>query len=212
MNRSNQLVMQSDPTPGKIYPVETAELILGRDQTCHLVINDVEVSRKHARLTCQENGECFIEDLGSTNGTFINDQRISVITRLNHGDQVSLGGKVILVFNSNFDPDATSLSAVSSAEKLVLKNLVEEKPISQPEEIQAAPSLPVEKVPVTPMPGPTKKPRGRVVFIVLLILLGCLCVALSFIIIRFLFNAPPQFWCDLLPFIYKPELYPQCIP
>lgn len=49
------------------------------------------VSRLHARLTLEE-GSLFLEDLNSTNHTFVNNQRITGKTQLHHGDELSLGG------------------------------------------------------------------------------------------------------------------------
>ena len=65
-----QLVVQKGPTPGKVYELIQEEISIGRDITNRIVINDAEVSRKHARLKFQS-GAYVIEDLGSTNGTAV---------------------------------------------------------------------------------------------------------------------------------------------
>ena len=74
-SQTYQLVMQKGPNPGKIFELVQEELTIGRDITNRIVINDPEVSRKHARLVLQS-GSYVIEDLGSTNGTFLDDKRI----------------------------------------------------------------------------------------------------------------------------------------
>ena len=75
MQSNFRLVMRSGPTVGKVYPLDKNELFLGRDLSNDIVINDPEISRRHSRLFLQ--GNTFaIEDMGSTNGTFVNGQRL----------------------------------------------------------------------------------------------------------------------------------------
>ena len=71
-----QLVMRVGPSPGKTYPLTLNEIIIGRDISCDIVINDAEISRNHCKLVLQ--GDSYwVEDLGSTNGTHVNDRRVS---------------------------------------------------------------------------------------------------------------------------------------
>jgi hypothetical protein len=92
-----QLVMRTGPTTGKTYPLEASEINIGRDPSNHIVINDAEVSRKHARLLFQE-GSYVLEDLGSTNGTYANGQRLMGPYQLRHGDLVLLGENISMAF------------------------------------------------------------------------------------------------------------------
>lgn len=64
--------------------------IIGRDAGNQIIINDKLVSRHHAQLTVSENGEVTIKDLGSSNGTFVNGNRITEMF-LNTGDIVKCG-------------------------------------------------------------------------------------------------------------------------
>lgn len=66
------------------------EIVVGRDPTCDHVFDHPMVSRRHAKLTRTRSG-VTVEDLGSSNGTFVNGQRISAPTPLNVGDVISLG-------------------------------------------------------------------------------------------------------------------------
>ena len=93
-----QLVMRSGPTPGATYPLEGDQLTIGRDSSNAVAINDAEISRKHARLTFQ-GGKYVIEDLGSTNGTFVNGQRLSGPFVLKSGDVVSFGEQIVLMYD-----------------------------------------------------------------------------------------------------------------
>ncbi len=62
----------------------------------HLGVNDSKVSSKHARLTVK-NGECWIEDLGSTNGTWVGTARIKAPTRVGPGVQIRVGQTLIRI-------------------------------------------------------------------------------------------------------------------
>jgi pSer/pThr/pTyr-binding forkhead associated (FHA) protein len=74
-SQSYQLVVNSGPNIGKVYPLTQSEIVIGRDPTNDIVINDAEVSRKHARLMLQA-GSYVLEDLGSTNGTYVGGQKL----------------------------------------------------------------------------------------------------------------------------------------
>ena len=65
------------------------DLRIGRDE-CDIMLADPEVSRWHAALR-QVDSELAIEDLGSTNGTWVNGHRIEAVTPLRLGDRVRLG-------------------------------------------------------------------------------------------------------------------------
>jgi DNA-binding winged helix-turn-helix (wHTH) protein len=77
-------------------PLTDGEHIAGRDVECSLVIDATTVSRQHARITVVS-GTATLEDLGSTNGTHVNGERISTPTRLVPGNEVALGTEVLQV-------------------------------------------------------------------------------------------------------------------
>ena len=90
VSQQYQLVMRTGPTMGKAYGLGKNEVAIGRDPSNDIVINEAEVSRKHARLFLR--GEIYVlEDLGSTNGTFVNGQRLISPQELRPGDMVLLG-------------------------------------------------------------------------------------------------------------------------
>lgn len=94
-----QFVMRSGPTPGVTFPLDGDQLTIGRDSNNGVAINDAEVSRKHARLTFQ-GGKYVLEDLGSTNGTFVNGQRLAGPAVLKPGDVISLGEQIVLMYDA----------------------------------------------------------------------------------------------------------------
>lgn len=71
--------------------------VAGRAEDCELHIDADTVSRRHARITARS-GKLVIEDLSSTNGTFINDVRVRALTPLSPGDRVRLGKAPLLVY------------------------------------------------------------------------------------------------------------------
>lgn len=77
-------------TENRTYDLATARLILGRDTSNNIVVNDINASRSHAELRFEPQGVWSITDLGSTNGTTVNGSRISS-QPLNNGDRITIG-------------------------------------------------------------------------------------------------------------------------
>ena len=74
------------------------ELVIGRHaEGAGQLADDEEISRLHARVTLAPDGSCSIEDLGSTNGTFVNGLRISTARTLAEGDTIELGQTMLTV-------------------------------------------------------------------------------------------------------------------
>lgn len=94
-NVTHRLVVRRGPQPNQVYELTGDVTNLGRDITNDIVINDREVSRHHLRFMRGIEGYT-IEDLGSTNGTFINGKRVQGAQPLNNGDMVGLGETVTL--------------------------------------------------------------------------------------------------------------------
>lgn len=94
--------VQASPTTIEVLwmkqslPLTDGEHIAGRDAECSLVIDGTTVSRRHARITVAH-GAATIEDLDSTNGTYVNATRISAPTPLVSGDEFALGSEVLRV-------------------------------------------------------------------------------------------------------------------
>jgi FHA domain-containing protein len=96
---SYRLIVRRGPQPNQVYELSTELSNLGRDITNDIVINDREVSRHHLRLTLGSDG-LTIEDLGSTNGTFVNGKRVTGTISLKNGDMLGLGETVTLQYEA----------------------------------------------------------------------------------------------------------------
>jgi len=96
-----QVLQGSDA--GREYGLVDREIVLGRDAACQIVVDDRAASRRHARLICQDNAY-LIEDLQSTNHTYVDGQPISSRVRLKDKSQVRIG-QTLFLFRSSL-PDA----------------------------------------------------------------------------------------------------------
>lgn len=94
-NRSNRnlptkILVTDGPLTGTTIPLGQASLIVGRSPDSALVLDDSYSSARHARFFSAE-GQWFVEDLQSTNGTYVHGQRIDHPTPVTPGDTVTIG-------------------------------------------------------------------------------------------------------------------------
>ena len=78
---------------GRTYPL-TQEITLGRAAGCQVTIDDTYASQLHARVF-QRDGTVYVEDLGSTNGTYLNRSKVSGPMVLQRGDKLQIGNTVL---------------------------------------------------------------------------------------------------------------------
>src|SRR3954469_3094251 len=89
------------------------ELVIGRSTPgAGSLGGDGEISRVHGRFYRDASGQLLVEDLGSTNGTFVNGSRISAATPLKPGDQVRVGQTTMTVEGGAVDAGATRVGHV----------------------------------------------------------------------------------------------------
>ena len=90
-------------------------MLLGRHSECDIVLSGSDVSRKHARLlSC--NGQIFIEDLGSTAGTFLNNEKIPETTSVKMGDIIKIANYEIVLSGNSHHPESVPVFQQPAAE------------------------------------------------------------------------------------------------
>ena len=137
------LVVERGPVSSLRFALQQDQVTIGRSAGNELVLADAEVSRRHARVLRRADGYA-VEDIGSTNGTFVNGQRISHLTLLQDGDTIDLGDTVRLRFIS---PRAVAPAAA-------------EPPVAiseRPTEMLVAPPYAAAEA-ARPQPAPTYSP------------------------------------------------------
>jgi hypothetical protein len=225
MGTSYRLILQSGTGSGTEYPLEKTDLFLGRDMSNDIVVNDSEVSRRHAHLV-MEGTTYRIEDLGSTNGTFIRGQRLAAPVLLRPGEIITIGEKVVLRFealvtdvNSTIAVQRGAPQAVQQPVAPVAAPVPMPSPVAPPQAqpyappVQAAPVYPPQAqaytpIPVTPaypvagmnppyQPPAKKKSKG---LIILLILIG---IVVLFCVIPAIIIEVTDSYCALFPGIFN---------
>jgi predicted component of type VI protein secretion system len=159
---SNRLTVRQGPAPGKLFELVKDVVTIGRDVNNDIVLNDAEVSRNHARLTAQSGGY-LIEDLASTNGTFVNGQRLIGPKLLNPGDVVGLGETIVLEFNFVADAGATVVSSAPMGEPMMAPPPPAPEPMPPPtmaEPMYSEPSTMPPMAPPPPAPEPVMMGTG----------------------------------------------------
>jgi diguanylate cyclase (GGDEF)-like protein len=83
---------------GKMYKLDKPEFIMGRSPETQVHVEDDGISRKHCRIVVTADGNFQLEDLGSTNGTFLNGTRVD-IAPLADGDKIQIGASSVIKFS-----------------------------------------------------------------------------------------------------------------
>jgi pSer/pThr/pTyr-binding forkhead associated (FHA) protein len=212
MAPSFTLTMKAGPDAGQQTQLQRHSLLIGRDPVCDLPVNDVEVSRRHARLLAQSGGYS-IEDLGSMNGTFVNEQRITTILSLKDGDTVRLGDTIVFVYEELADEEEETRGMPVDTEPAPppappAPRADPQKPISRPAPRSAPQPDPLESSPLDkfeelPAPSTRRRPRRQGMRLPLftspwmtvaaLVLAAVLCMSV-FLYLVDVFNL----WCSLL--------------
>jgi outer membrane biosynthesis protein TonB len=133
------------PASGSAHALEEG-LVIGRSSEGFGTLGgDPEISRRHAQISRTPEGRLYISDLGSTNGTFVNGERISGSAWLSPGDVIKAGQSTLKVSGGAADAGATRIG---------------ESPTSAPTRTGAEPPPPAPEPPAAPTPPPAPEPAA----------------------------------------------------
>jgi pSer/pThr/pTyr-binding forkhead associated (FHA) protein len=109
-----RLVMRRGPTLGAVYELQDESITIGRGRTNGIIIHDNEVSREHCRLM-RVMDDYEVEDLNSSNGTFVNGQRVTRTWLLKPGALVELGDTITLEYERDIVNASTTETETQEA-------------------------------------------------------------------------------------------------
>ena len=187
MSPSFRLVLKSGQNAGQEFSFDVDEVTIGRDLGNSVVINDPEVSRRHARLYYQ-GVNYVIEDLGSTNGTSVNGQRLVGPYILRSGEVITFGEHTNLLFES-VSPDLEATVAAfrpPESEETIMPPRADMGVMQPPPAFSPTPepaAAPFSgKVPASPKIA--AKPKRKltplvIVLIVVVVILACGCIVFA---------------------------------
>lgn len=185
MSPSFRLVLKSGQNTGQEFSFDSDEVSIGRDLANSVVINDPEVSRHHARLY-RQGANYVIEDLGSTNGTSVNGQRLVGPYILRTGEVITFGEHTNLLFEVvSPDMDATIAAFRPAAQEETVMppraemGVMQPPPAFTPEPAPATPPF-SGQVPASPKVAAKQKRKLSplvVILIVVVVVLVCGCIA-----------------------------------
>ena len=109
------LTIRSGSQTGRVFPLTGDRFVVGRTEECQLILEDLQVSRQHCAFNVLPDGRAFLEDLGSTNGTFVNEQRVGPPVLLHGNERIRVGDVVMVTSLSEPRQAATSAMPVPGA-------------------------------------------------------------------------------------------------
>ena len=125
-----KLSFKAGKLAGREETFSVNEVIVGRNPAHPLSVNDAQVSRDHLRIFFKD-GEFFLEDLGSTNGTYINGKQVRKPVPLKDGDLVSFGENNVFEFSTI---KSAGEEGKAEEEEPIIETAVEESEVIEKEE------------------------------------------------------------------------------
>ncbi len=152
---SFKLTVRQGPRPNLVFELDGDSYTIGREAGTEIVIEDAQVSRRHATLTRQGN-TYLLEDIGSTNGTYVNGKRVTAPVLLSNGDMIGLADTIVLAVQAPLamSADATVVSDVAHYD--AARYTPPTQPAFTPPKVQQA--APQQGVPQYAAPQPAYSP------------------------------------------------------
>jgi pSer/pThr/pTyr-binding forkhead associated (FHA) protein len=143
------LTVLSGPDAGQVFTFDGVSTVIGRSSACDLLLHDSSLGRRHCEIR-QEQGKIVLADLGSVNGTFVNEQEERITTyTLNSRDEIRLGKSLLRIEFPQLEEAHRPLPPPSPPP-------VEAKPSPPPQRREPAPPRP------SPTPPVQEPPRAQV--------------------------------------------------
>ncbi len=205
---SFRLIVRTGPNPGMVFELTEEILMTGRDVTNDIVIGDAEMSRQHARLT-RTPGGYVLEDLGSTNGTFVNGERLMAPRVLNPGDLVGMGETVTMTFDAVSPESAETVARPAGSPAKAVPPVQQAPPPPVQQAVPPVQQVVPHAVAAAPAAGaaPAAPRKSRTT---LAIAIGG-CMVLLLICVGILYFMPLEWWCVLLtPLQFLGFSFPGC--
>jgi pSer/pThr/pTyr-binding forkhead associated (FHA) protein len=118
-----RLIMKEGPTPGEVFPLRGDEIRLGRGRGLDITIDSPGVSRLHACIR-REGHQHQLEDAGSSNGTYLNGQRLTEPCILGAGDTIRLGAVILFEYQPD-QAEATRIDHQKDVSSTIAENMLE---------------------------------------------------------------------------------------
>lgn len=203
-----RLIIVAGPDLGMEWAFKVPEIVLGRDEDCELVMSDIAVSRRHAKIAI-EGGRFYLQDLSSGNGTFLNGVPIQK-EELVPGDEILIGDRTLRFVELNeapataaahpvpkslpAEPSVGAVPAVSGIdgnfEPLGKRSQVDIGVV--PKDEPALPTKPSQRAKVDPQkPAPGSALRGAMRAVLVLVVLGALAGGGLFVYQRYYAGETP---------------------
>ena len=204
--KEHTLVVTDGPNVGQRYQLREMVSTVGRTAGNAIVLDSVQISRHHAQIQLTPTG-ALIEDIGSTNGTWVNDRRLVEPRALAPGDRIRFADFVTMEYVVKESSGTEVLESPMAGATIAGLDQASDFDVAvPPKPAYAAPEID-PYVPSQPQPGyvappvpqvqqapagapPRRRPQGLYIVIGVLVVLICLCVALGI----YLWFAPLSFW------------------
>jgi pSer/pThr/pTyr-binding forkhead associated (FHA) protein len=108
-----KLILKFKDTTLKEIPIEKSPITIGRDRSNDIIIDNLAISRHHAKIFHQQDQRFFIEDLNSGNGVFVNKQKVTK-EALRHNDEILVGKHTLVFMNADKAPGEQEGKRVAS--------------------------------------------------------------------------------------------------
>jgi|GEM_PF-6465668 len=207
MSSKLSIIFQTPPLKGLDFPLTKPRVTIGRDPNNDIVIDHIEVSRKHAVIEVNDS-LVMITDIGSLNGTYVDGKQINAATELLPGQVIEVSEAVRFILMEQDSPaEKTAMlepGAIPQTPKVVDTLQPDDRGLDDFEPFYS--EEPVEEIPLayeTPFEEDTR--TRKTVLLVVALLFGLLILGVVGFIWYIDYFA---LWCDVLPFLFEPGLCP----